>query len=85
MASAPNYTLEVLEVEVRLYEGRLYLACLVQESCEDLTGYLVTLFNATNDLPVKFPTGLDDFFTYDEREARRTYNKCLTAKAGGAA
>jgi hypothetical protein len=31
MASAPNYTLEVLEVEVRLYEGRLYLACLCKK------------------------------------------------------
>jgi hypothetical protein len=72
-----NYTVEIVSAGVCEYSGKRYLACLAEECYDDLTGYVVTLYNDTDNHRVEFWTGLYDFVTYDAEEAGQTYLKCL--------
>jgi hypothetical protein len=83
--SKETYTIEIISAGICKHRGRRYLACLVEECYDDLTGYVVTLFNETDNHRVKFWTGLYDFVTYDAQEAGQTYLKCLTLKPQEAA
>jgi hypothetical protein len=83
--SKEHCEVEIIAAAVNKHRGKSYLACLVEECYDDLTGYVVTLYNETDDHPVEFWTGLDDFVTYDAEEAGETYLKCLTPKPQEAA
>jgi hypothetical protein len=77
MASADTYSIEVISAAVNEHKGKRYIACLAEECYDDLTGYVVTLYNETDNRRVEFWTGLYDFVTYNAEEAGQTYLKCL--------
>lgn len=79
-SSKDTYTTEVIEAAVSEYDGRRYLALLVEECYDDLSGYVVTLYNETDNRRVEFWTGLCDFVTYSHDEAVETYMSCLRPK-----
>jgi hypothetical protein len=83
--SKENYTTEIISAGVCEHRGRRYLACLAEECYDDLTGYVVTLYNQTDNHRVEFSTGLHDFVTYDAEEAGQTYLKCLAPEPQEAA
>jgi hypothetical protein len=80
-----EFSLEWGELDVYEYEGETYIASMRTETSEDLTIYIIALFNHTTGKPKKFHTGLDDFQTYDQDEAIRRYEKCLSPETAGAA